>query len=135
MRHQRGFTLVSAVFLLVVLALLGALMVTISGTQHQSVVLGVESARALAAARSGVEWGAYQVLQPGNDCDDATDNFGLDEGVLSGFRVEVECVSSDHNESGDDISIYQITSIAERGQYGRPDYVRRRFQAQFVGGS
>jgi MSHA biogenesis protein MshP len=65
-RIQRGFSLVSAIFLLVVLAALGAAMVTFSTTQNQSMVMDVMGARAYQAANAGIEWAAYNIeLSPG----------------------------------------------------------------------
>ena len=64
---QSGFLLVTAIFLLVILAALGAFILTISGTQQTSSALDVQGTRAYQAARSGIEWGSYQLLinQPG----------------------------------------------------------------------
>ncbi|MCX7168754.1 MAG: agglutinin biogenesis protein MshP [Proteobacteria bacterium] len=63
MKHprQNGFTIVSAIFILVVLAVLGAFMVTISTNQQIGSALDVQGSRAYQAARAGIEWGVYQV--------------------------------------------------------------------------
>ena len=62
-RRQRsaGFALVAAIFLLTVLAALGAFIVSISTNQQMSSAMDVEGERAYQAARSGIEWGVYQV--------------------------------------------------------------------------
>ena len=60
---QSGFSLVTAIFLLVILASLGAFIVTVSGLQQTSSALDVQGSRAYHAARSGIEWGTYQVVQ------------------------------------------------------------------------
>lgn len=57
----RGFAIVSAIFILVVLAALGAFIVTISTTQQIGSALDVMGVRAYQAARAGIEWGVYQV--------------------------------------------------------------------------
>jgi len=59
---QSGFLLVTAIFLLVVLAALGAFILTISGTQQTSSALDVQGARAYQAARAGIDWASYQLL-------------------------------------------------------------------------
>jgi Tfp pilus assembly protein PilX len=59
---QSGFLLVSAIFLLVILAALGAFILTISGTQQTSSALDVQGARAYQAARAGIDWASYQLL-------------------------------------------------------------------------
>lgn len=91
---MRGFSLVSAIFLLVVLAALGVAMITISTVQHQSSALDVQGTRAYHAARAGMEWGVYQKLQVPAYCAGAavTDNIALPSGTsLAGFTVTVVC--------------------------------------------
>jgi MSHA biogenesis protein MshP len=61
--RQRGFSIVSAIFLLVVIAALGVFAVTLSTTQHQSMAMDIMGKRAYQAARAGIEWGAYQIIQ------------------------------------------------------------------------
>ena len=63
---MRGFSIVTAVFLVVVLALLGAFIVNVVGLQESSTQLDVRGARAYQAARAGVEWAAWQTLDPNN---------------------------------------------------------------------
>lgn len=62
-KAQRGFSLVTAIFLLVVLAGLGAAMLTFSTAQQQSSTLDILGSRAYQASRAGIEWAAYQVVQ------------------------------------------------------------------------
>src|SRR5215470_8915559 len=74
---QRGFSIVTAIFLVVVLALLGVFIVSVTGMQLSSHQLDVLGARAYQAARAGIEWGAFQVLDPNNtinttDCSGTT---------------------------------------------------------------
>ena len=68
---QSGFSLVTAIFLLVILASLGAFIVTVSGLQQTSSALDVQGSRAYQAARSGIEWGTYQVQAAGTVAFDA----------------------------------------------------------------
>ncbi len=56
--RQRGFSLVSAIFLLVVLAGLGAFAVRLNTIQQQTVTSGLRAAQAFEAARTGAAWGA-----------------------------------------------------------------------------
>ena len=65
LRQARGFSIVSAIFLLVVLSLLGSLMLTFSTVQHITGAQDVQGSRAYQAARAGIEWGLYQLLQTG----------------------------------------------------------------------
>ncbi len=60
---QRGFSLVSAIFLLVVIAAMGAFAVTLSTNQHQSDAMDIMGKRTYQAARAGIEWGSFQIIQ------------------------------------------------------------------------
>ncbi len=125
-RRQRGFALVVAIFLLVVLASLGVFIVKVSSIQHQTVNIALLGARAFAAARAGVEWGVFRALDA-SSC--TTTTLNLTEGGLAGFDVEVTCSSSSHTETGNTYNLYVIDVEARAGAYGNPDYVSRRMQA------
>lgn len=125
-RVQQGFSLVPALFLLVVLAVLGAVAVRLSAIQHQTVVLSMQSTRAYAAARAGIEWSAHQAVTSGS-CGAAT--IALSEGGLDGFTVETLCTTSSHNEGTTTTNVYVLEAFAYAGAYGTPDYVSRRIRA------
>lgn len=125
-RRQRGFALVAAIFLVVVLALLGIFLVRVGGVQHQTVNIALLGARAFEAARTGIEWGAFQAL---NAASCTTTTLNLTEGGLNGFDVDVTCTSSTHSETGDTYNVYVIDAVANDGTYGQPDFVSRRMQA------
>ena len=128
-KMQRGFSLVSAIFLLVVIAALGTFAVTLSTTQHQSAALDVMGARAYQAARAGVEWGAYQVL-PASGAAFATacrsgptaSTVSLTN-TLAGFNVNVECSATSHGGGAATLWVYSLTSTATQGT---PGYVERQ---------
>jgi MSHA biogenesis protein MshP len=117
----------SAIFLMVVLASLGAYAVRMSSVQQHTVDLALLSARAFHAAKTGVEWGAHQAVNLGV-CGSSTLN--LTEAGTVGFRVGVSCVQSAHIEAGSSIQVYVIDVMAESGGYGGPDYVSRRLQVK-----
>lgn len=116
---ERGFSLISAIFLLVVLAALGAFMVVFTGQQQTTLQVDVLGVRAYYAARAGSEWALYRAIDPDNSigpppafaaCPSGTINtLG---GSLSPFTVVVTCTSSDHTESTRNIRVYEITSTA-----------------------
>jgi MSHA biogenesis protein MshP len=130
-RLQAGFSIVSAIFLLVVLAALGAAMVTFSTVQHATSAQDLEASKAYQAARAGIEWGLFQVMQPGTApaatvC--ATPGLAL-AGNLSGFTVVVACTRTSATEGGAAVEIYQITSTASQGgPAGSMHYVERQLQ-------
>lgn len=133
---QRGFSLVTAIFLLVVLASLGAMMVTFFTAQQQSSALDVLGSRAYQASRAGIEWGAFQVVQNGGACA-ATQTLpaGTLAGTLNNFAVTVTCVATTHSDmsaAGGTLTVYNITSTAAFGTPGAADYVERQMQASIA---
>jgi MSHA biogenesis protein MshP len=82
----RGFTIVSAIFILVVLAALGAFIVNISTNQQIGSALDVQGERAYHAARAGVEWGVYKVQ---------SSTLGVD----NGYNFTYDCPASDFTTS------------------------------------
>jgi len=118
-RVNRGFSLVTAIFLLVVLSALGAYMVVFTGQQQTALQVDVLGVRAYYAARAGSEWALFRAIDPDNSigpppafaaCPSGTINtLG---GSLSPFTVVVTCTSSDHTESTRNIRVYEITATA-----------------------
>ena len=117
--NQAGFTLVQAIFVLVVLGLLGGVMVRMISVQSSTSVFALQGARAYQAARSGLEWGALRA-RTGNSC-----NGNM---MLDGFTVTVTCANAVFVEATTSTTVYQIASVAEFGSYGTPDYVSRRVE-------
>lgn len=128
-RRERGFSLVSAIFLLVVLAALGVAMVTISTVQHQSSGLDVQGVRAYQAARAGMEWGVYQRLRAASCATQTNLGFPADTS-LSGFTVTVRCTPD--NALGIDTAVITATACnipaggaCPNGAANSGDYVQR----------
>ena len=93
-RVQSGFALVTGIFLVVVLAALGAFMLFVSGLMTSAGTLDVQGSRAYQAARAGIEWGAYQVLRVpafAAACDAAPQTSTLN---LGSFNATVTCTAS-----------------------------------------
>jgi MSHA biogenesis protein MshP len=130
---QRGFSLVSATFLLVVLAALGAFAVRINVMQQQTVTAALRAGQAFHAARSGIAWSAYRALNGGTCAPSATLN--LTEVGTAGFRVTVGCSQSTHVEGATPMTVFVLSARAESGVYGGPDYVSRRVQAKITNGA
>lgn len=109
---QRGFAIVTAIFLIVVMALLGAFAVGLTRTQSGGEVLDQMGARGLQAAQAGLEWGAWQVRRPGVPvCNAATTLVAL-PGTLAGWTVIVNCQATAYNEAGVTVTHYLVTSTA-----------------------
>jgi MSHA biogenesis protein MshP len=119
--RQKGFSLVAAIFLLVVLALMGALIASVTGMTQASSQLDLQGVRAYHAARAGMEWGVHQVLDPHNaepscaikNCPASPTNLNSLGGSLSPFTVTVTCnVVANTTEANRNIRVFQIVATA-----------------------
>jgi MSHA biogenesis protein MshP len=150
-KAQSGFSLIAAIFLLVVLALMGTLIVSITGMQSASGQLDLSGVRAYQAARAGTEWAAYRVLDPENalnpascspvvmpSCPASPTNLPALGGTLSSFTVTVTCTqAADTTESNRNVRVFQIVATACNQGGSCPvaspssGYVERRLEATF----
>lgn len=129
---QQGFGIVSAIFLLVMLAGLGVFIATISTNQHIAAALDIMGAKAYQGARSGTEWGLYQALKTSPSCVASTDI-----GRVDTMSVTITCTvvapTATVTEAGMGV-IYAITATACNmpagttcpGDVSSPNYVERR---------
>lgn len=136
---QKGFSIITAIFLLVVLSFLGIAMVSFSTSQHQSSAMDVMGARAYQAARVGIEWGAYQVLANSAAAFATACRPGPTSGVvaapagstLSGFNIQVGCQSTAHSDvsaTTGSVRVYDISATANQGVTGQDGYVERQIR-------
>jgi MSHA biogenesis protein MshP len=106
-RSPRGFLVIAAVFLLVVLAGLVGYLMTVSTTSQTASAADFNSARAYQAARAGLEVAAFQVLRS-NTCT-AAQNIAFTSN-LSGHTATVTCSSSVLTEGGVTVTAYTLVS-------------------------
>ena len=126
---QRGFSIVSAIFLLVVLAFLGVALTTFSTTQNQSAAMDVMGSRAYQAARAGIEWAAYHVASaPAGWGGCAAGTPVAVGGYLAPFSpVTVNCAAASYIEGSSTVWIYDVSAVAQTtgSVAGNPDFVQR----------
>ena len=108
---QRGFAIIGAFFLVVVLALLGLYLSRVTARNQAGSALDIQGARAYAAANAGVECAAAQMLLPSGapGCFAAT-TLTFADGVLQPFSVAVSCSSTVQAEEGSAITSYRIVA-------------------------
>lgn len=132
---QGGFSLVSAIFVIVVLAGVVGTMLQVSVVQLTTVGQGVDAERAYRAAEGGIQWAVAYALENGTGSPhaDATTNCGVIDGAgfnLNGYAVSLECdtyLFSDPTPR----SIYTVTATATRGSIGTPSFVSRAVTVSF----
>lgn len=114
--HGAGFTMISALFLLVVLAALGTAMVGITQRQQLGSAAELDSARALQSARGGLEWAAFQVLQNPAPPAAAPACFSSTNMTLAPFTVTVSCTRTPSSGTAADgattMVFYQLVATA-----------------------
>ncbi len=128
MRASKGFGLVAAMFVMIIISLVVIAMSRLASVQHGSNALAIQQARAYQAARAGLEWGISQAV---NDGLCAAGTPSLAGSGLSEFSVEVVCAASNYTDvDGTPIQIFRFTATAQNGvPAGRPDYAFRRLTA------
>ena len=113
-RRQRGFLIIAAVFLLVVLTGLVAYLMSVSTTSQAASAADLNSARAYRAARAGIEWGAYQILQnSGGSFATTTCTGGAPAQInltLGSFTATVRCTSASLAEGATPVKSYKLVS-------------------------
>lgn len=130
-KPQKGFSLITAIFLLVVLGALGTMMVTFFAAQQQSSALDLRGSRAYQASRAGIEWAAFHIQQQAQDQGCAgivSPLFAAGDltGSLSTFQVTLTCSAASAVEGASPFYVYDLTSTAvSGGAPGNPDYVER----------
>lgn len=141
LRRCRGVGLVTAIFLLVVIAALAVAMTVIYTSQRSSSDLDLQGARAYQAARAGMEWGLFRQRRQGL-C--TTESFAMDPASsLAGFTVTVACekIEGPVTRTGDEDTLDRWRLKATACNFpnagacpnpqNNPDYVQRVMEVQF----
>ncbi len=141
-RSQRGIALPAMVFMVVMVGLmLSAGMLLVTQSQH-SQSLQLQTARALAAAKSGTEWGLWKVSDPDGALGLAADTlppcFAAQTlslpSPLNGLNVQVSCTrepgAGTVDEGGLRLASYRVLAVAGSGSSGAPDHVQRQVEAR-----
>lgn len=122
-----GFAAIAAVFLVLVLAALGAFMVSFSNTQQLNSARDVQGSRAYWAARAGLEW-AVARLGPGSTaCWGAT--APTPPTTVEGFSVSVSCTPASYTDGATTVYVFRLKSTATAGSSGGVGYVDREVSA------
>ncbi len=121
---QIGFAAIAAIFLVLILAALGAFMVSFSNTQQVNSAQDVQGSRAYWAARAGLEWGIANHLAAAA-CSAASTSLAIE-----GFTVTITCAMETYVDAGitPGVSprIFQFTSTAvSTGTVGGIGYIER----------
>lgn len=126
-RRQQGMSLVVAIFLIVVIALLSAAAVSVGRASSESTNQTLLADRARAAAEAGLEWGAYRVMVQNLSC--ATVMSGplpFNFSGLRGFRVTITGCQRTATQN-----VLDITAFAQQGNFGQASYASLTLSRRF----
>lgn len=123
-KKQTGVSIVTAIFLIVVLALMGTGMVSLLSTSQQSISQEITSAKTYMAARSCLQWGMYQTAYTGNT-GTHTNTFNANG------LINTVCTTNLDSIQTDGLTFYNINAMAEYGAVADPEYSQRTLRLQF----
>lgn len=117
---QRGVSVISAVFLLLLMAGLAAFMAQIISATHVNQAIDVGGSRAYFAARAGGELGLYKLMReapenaaPASAAAPMAACFAPFSSTIEGHAVQLLCDSfGDYQEASHTIRIYRVTATA-----------------------
>lgn len=124
---QRGFAAIAAIFIVLILAALGAFMVGFSNSQQINSTQDLQGSQAYWAARGALEWGLPTVAGTPGLC--VTPMAGPPT-PLDGFTIVVNCVLNSYTEGNVTVNVMRLTATASRGGgAGNVGFVERSVSA------
>jgi MSHA biogenesis protein MshP len=127
---EQGFAAVTAIFLIVIVAALGAFMLTFSNTQQLTSAQDIKGSRAYWAARAGLEWGVASVLNT-SVCP-TLPTPSPTELQIENHKVILRCERYTYSEATQSVNIFEFTSVASpigAGAVGSLGYIERSVSA------
>ena len=121
-RHQRGFSLVAAVFVIAIALLIVLAAVLTLSARNRSTVQALDASRALFAAQSGVDIAIARSL--GGACGAVPASVDIE-----GFTVTLGCTATTVDEAPDTYAVYTLTAVAQRGSFASNTFISRRVRA------
>jgi MSHA biogenesis protein MshP len=124
-----GFALIAALFLLVIAAAVGAVLMRQLQYQSAGAIAPMNAARARHAAEAGLQWASHRIARS-NVCIAGTLN--LREAALNGIRVVVSCSRTTHGIGPIAKTVYALAAQAQYGVYGQADFAAARQVATLI---
>lgn len=145
----RGYAFFASLFLLVVLGAFAAYIISIGANAQGTVEVSIQAERAFEAANSGLQWAAYQELDPYQaiwgsvttppNCFASPATPALPS-AFGSITLSVTCTRypawtatpNYYEEGSQRVVVYLVTSTASYGTAGHSDYVQRQLQSRVV---
>jgi MSHA biogenesis protein MshP len=128
LKSQSGVSVVTAIFLIVVLALMGIGMVSILTTSQQSISQEITSAKAYMAGRSCLQWGMYQSIYDADPWLNNPNTLTFSNGGL----VKTQCATRIDTIAADGLTFFNVDTIATYGTAADPEFSQRHMRLQFL---
>lgn len=129
---QKGFAVIAAIFLIIVLGGLGLFMVAFTNNQQITSAQDLQGTRAYWAARAGLEWGISKVVASASAPTCPASPTTLSKSFEGGFTVNVYCRRTPYTEAGSTRHLFQLTSTASSSaSVGNIGYAERSVSAGY----
>lgn len=111
--EDHGFTMMSTIFIVVILALVSSFIVSISTLTRSSMNLTLLGLKTYFAAKSGIEWATFAIQSSGSpyNCPTSPTKLSLSQGALAGFSVTITCTQNAFTEHDSTYNVFSITSV------------------------
>ena len=123
---QKGVSIVTAIFLIIVLALMGTGMVNLLSTSQQSISQEITSAKAYMAGRSCLQWGMYQAVYTGS-----TGTYSNTFNNNTSGLFNTDCTTVLGSITADGLTFYNINATARYSNNTNPEFSQREMRLQF----
>lgn len=125
-KRQAGVSIVTAIFLVVVLALMGVGMVSLLTTSQQSISQEITSAKAYMAGRSCLQWGMYQAIYDADPWTNSPHRLTFNNNGL----INTTCDTGFIVINNDGKTFFNITTTANFGNTTDPEFSQRQMRLQ-----
>ena len=122
--YCQGFSLLGAIFILIILAVAGIYLMKLGGVQQQITLYNILDVRAKLAVESAFELSASRLKnQTTSDCENTSYQFDKRHKALEGFNVSIHCLKTIKNNQNPQKVAYQLQAVASKGKFGDQNYV------------
>lgn len=114
---------------------MGAGMVSLLTTSHQSISQELTSAKAYMAGRTCLHWGMYQaVYSPPTGAVSYNKTFDTTNSFLAkaNCTINIDIIPDHDRNDGRDLIFYNINAIASYGDITSPEYSKRTLRMQYI---
>lgn len=127
LKKQSGVSIVTAIFLVVILALMGVGMVSILTTSQQSISQEITSAKAYMAGRSCLQWGMYQAIYDVDPWVNEPHTLTFSNNGL----INTQCTNTFTVITNDSKTFFNLEATASYGTATVPEFSQRQLRLQF----